>query len=315
MDLSGTMQGAGGVGGLLALSIHGGDHESDYYPTYDGNGNIVEYLDKFGETVAHYEYDPFGNDITPVADKGTLHDLFPYRFSTKPMDQVTGWYYYGYRYYDPVTGRWPSRDPIEEEGGINLYGFVGNDGVNWVDILGQKILLNAQSLIEGVPQGQNTFFMAIHQTGSVSIDQIRLFNSGFNTDLKPVDIPPDEKNKEHPGYTLNGSVTGPLTGYVDPRTHLTPDQFKAGKKFDISPNKAFNLVAPISYTFLGWLHIEGKKDSLIFCDVLEINTDTETFKIAGKYGNSPDYEMNYYIHTIEGRLFNGDQVSFFRLVP
>jgi len=31
---------------------------------------------------------------------------------------------------------WPSRDPIEEEGGFNLYGFVGNDGVNWIDLLG-----------------------------------------------------------------------------------------------------------------------------------------------------------------------------------
>ena len=41
--------------------------------------------------------------------------------------------YYGYRYYDPKTGRWPSRDPIEEEGGVNLYGFVGNDGPNIVD--------------------------------------------------------------------------------------------------------------------------------------------------------------------------------------
>jgi RHS repeat-associated protein len=46
--------------------------------------------------------------------------------------------YYGYRYYDPVTGRWPSRDPIEEEGGINLYGFVGNDGVNKSDYLGME---------------------------------------------------------------------------------------------------------------------------------------------------------------------------------
>jgi RHS repeat-associated protein len=45
-------------------------------------------------------------------------------------------YYYGYRYYDPETGRWPSRDPIEEQGGINLYGFVGNDGVNKWDLLG-----------------------------------------------------------------------------------------------------------------------------------------------------------------------------------
>jgi RHS repeat-associated protein len=45
--------------------------------------------------------------------------------------------YYGYRWYDPLTGRWPSRDPIEERGGLNLYGFVGSDGVNWIDILGK----------------------------------------------------------------------------------------------------------------------------------------------------------------------------------
>ena len=44
--------------------------------------------------------------------------------------------YYTYRYYDPKTGRWPSRDPIEEEGGLNLYGFVGNNGVNLVDLKG-----------------------------------------------------------------------------------------------------------------------------------------------------------------------------------
>ena len=44
--------------------------------------------------------------------------------------------YYGYRYYDPVTGRWPSRDPIEERGGMNLYGFVGNNGVNSWYLLG-----------------------------------------------------------------------------------------------------------------------------------------------------------------------------------
>lgn len=43
---------------------------------------------------------------------------------------------YGYRYYDPVTGRWPSRDPIGERGGENLYGFVGNNGVNSFDFLG-----------------------------------------------------------------------------------------------------------------------------------------------------------------------------------
>jgi hypothetical protein len=48
-------------------------------------------------------------------------------------------FYYGFRYYDPYAGRWPNRDPIEEEGGLNVYGFVGNDGVNYYDYLGLDI--------------------------------------------------------------------------------------------------------------------------------------------------------------------------------
>lgn len=43
-------------------------------------------------------------------------------------------------FYNPTTGRWPSRDPIEEEGGINLYGFVGNDPANTVDPLGEDFI-------------------------------------------------------------------------------------------------------------------------------------------------------------------------------
>ncbi len=45
---------------------------------------------------------------------------------------------YGFRYYEPVTGRWPSRDPIEERGGVNLYGFVGNGGVGRWHYLGKE---------------------------------------------------------------------------------------------------------------------------------------------------------------------------------
>jgi RHS repeat-associated protein len=44
--------------------------------------------------------------------------------------------YYGYRYYDTVTGRWPSKDPIDERGGVNLYSFVENDTVGRSDLLG-----------------------------------------------------------------------------------------------------------------------------------------------------------------------------------
>ena len=63
--------------------------------------------------------------------------------STKYTDDQTGLLYYGYRFYSPVTGRWASRDPIEEEGGINLYAYCGNDGVNTVDLLGLSKLVIA----------------------------------------------------------------------------------------------------------------------------------------------------------------------------
>jgi RHS repeat-associated protein len=56
-----------------------------------------------------------------------------YAFQSSPGIQVAC---YGYRYYDSATGRWPSRDPIEEDGGVNLYGFVGNDGLNAWDLFG-----------------------------------------------------------------------------------------------------------------------------------------------------------------------------------
>jgi RHS repeat-associated protein len=134
LDLSGGFQGAGGVGGLLSVNTVGG---SVHYPTYDGNGNITEYLTAAGDVAAHFEYDPFGN---LTAGSSANAASFPYRFSTKPQDAVTGLYYYGYRWYDPLTGRWPSRDPIGERGGVNLYGFIYNSPSATVDVEGMRPL-------------------------------------------------------------------------------------------------------------------------------------------------------------------------------
>ena len=78
-----------------------------------------------------------------------------FRSSTKYTDQETGLLDYGYRYYNPETGRWLSRDPIEEQGGVNLYGFVGNDGVNHWDVLGLDFIAAGSSRALGrhVPGG------------------------------------------------------------------------------------------------------------------------------------------------------------------
>ncbi len=53
-------------------------------------------------------------------------DENPFRFSSEYHDDETSFVYYNYRYYSPALGRWLSRDPIEEEGGVNLYGMCQN---------------------------------------------------------------------------------------------------------------------------------------------------------------------------------------------
>jgi hypothetical protein len=66
-----------------------------------------------------------------------------------PPPKTMGVTDYTYRWYDPLTGRWPSRDPIEEEGGIDLYGFMGNDIVNRWDYLGLAGCPSGECCIEG----------------------------------------------------------------------------------------------------------------------------------------------------------------------
>ena len=108
------------------------DGSQSYYPSYDGNGNVSEYLNSTSVVVAHYKYDVFGQAVA----SGIKADDFTHLFSTKQLDRDSGLYYYGYRYYDKNNGRWLGRDPITERGGINLYGFVNNDGMNRWDYLG-----------------------------------------------------------------------------------------------------------------------------------------------------------------------------------
>ena len=132
-DLSGSMQGAGGVGGLLEMSYYGSSR-TNCFAAYDGNGNVAALVNAAdGTALANYEYGPFGEGIRAT---GPVAKVNPFRFSTKYQDDESDLLYYGYRYYDSSTGRWLSRDPIQEQGGMNLSGFVGNNSVSAYDVLG-----------------------------------------------------------------------------------------------------------------------------------------------------------------------------------
>ncbi len=141
LDLSQTLQGAGGVGGLLCVNV-GGAVPAAMFPCYDGNGNVVALVDAAsGAVVAEYDYSPFGETVKAA---GPAAEGNPFRFSTKYLDESQpsafspqpSLYYYGYRYYQPGIGRWANRDPVGERGGVNLHGFARNGPIRRVDYLG-----------------------------------------------------------------------------------------------------------------------------------------------------------------------------------
>jgi RHS repeat-associated protein len=135
LDLSGTPQGAGGVGGLLFVG-HFASAIGYHAVACDGNGNVAALVDAAdGTESARYEYGPFGE---PLRITGPMGKVNPLRFSTQFADDWTGDLKYLYRDYRPDLGRWPSPDPIEERGGENVYGFGRNSAVTGVDVLGNS---------------------------------------------------------------------------------------------------------------------------------------------------------------------------------
>ena len=133
LDLSGTPQGAGGVGGLLALSTFN-LQPSTYFYAYDGNGNVRGMIDgKEGNSAARYDSGPFAE---PVRSSGTMAAANPMRFSTKYQDGDSDFFYYGYRFYASQHGKWLSRDPVTRYYDDNIYSMLKNSLPNTIDILG-----------------------------------------------------------------------------------------------------------------------------------------------------------------------------------
>ena len=100
-------------------------------------------LDTNGDVVERYRFSAFGvrTIFSPTwAEQSASSFDFDFGFHGQFLEVESGYYDYGFRYYSPELGRWVNRDPIEEEGGENIYGFVGSNGIGAFDALGLKIL-------------------------------------------------------------------------------------------------------------------------------------------------------------------------------
>ena len=224
-DKSGTEQGAGGVEGLLAVSVDG----VFYIPCYDHNGNIILYVSETGSIAAQYTYDPYGNIVD---SSGNLADVFSFGFSTQYHDRETGMVGYKRRFYRPDLGRWLNRDPIEEEGGENLYAFCANNPILYYDILGMsfwddlidsaKVAVGLCGIVSGTILGAATSWTGVGAVGgfamvAIGIDQVMegvhsiysRVTGGPATDTSPI-----KEFISYSSYAITGSQNSKLEQYA-----------------------------------------------------------------------------------------------------
>jgi RHS repeat-associated protein len=141
-DVNGTLGGAGGIGGLVAN--HDYVASTTQYYRHDGLGNVTEVRAAVDNSVlCRYTYSPFGQ---VVVQEGTYQQ--PFRFQTKLFVGGCGLGYWGYRWYDPASGLWLSKDPLREAGGLNMYAYCVDDPLDCYDPTGLKWWREWQVLFE-----------------------------------------------------------------------------------------------------------------------------------------------------------------------
>jgi len=132
-------------------------NKKEYYAR-DHLGSVRDVLDEKGNSIARYDYDPYGNLTSDPAKAPE------FGYAGMHYHAQSGLYLTKYRAYDPQSGRWLSRDPIGEAGGINLYAYVEGNPVSFIDPLGlativfiDNTLFNSHmSVLVGDPTGINS---------------------------------------------------------------------------------------------------------------------------------------------------------------
>ena len=200
---------------------------SEVIPVSIGIKHFAHAYDCIGNVVAEYTYDAFGKTI---AQSGPMAEVFRLRFSTKYYDSETGLYYYGYRFYSPSLMRWLNRDPIEEAGGLNLYGFCGNCAVCMYDKDGRAYFIKRR--LDYIPWidcfAQNADRDMSNQE---AVHEQLIFEDG----KKPTDI----------GY-FSDSTTKTDTVWKTRKWVRVP-----GKYNDCVMRKAVQQVQPLPYSLIG----------------------------------------------------------------
>ena len=137
-----------GIDRLLAVKIGG----ESYYPLTDIQGTVWGYVNSQNNIVARWQYDAWGNVVEESVSVPALATL-RYRFQGREWSAATGLTNFRMRWYDSVTGRWLSKDPIGLSGGLNLYAFCGNNPICRIDVYGTLSWDEAMAYASGFVDG------------------------------------------------------------------------------------------------------------------------------------------------------------------
>ena len=122
-----------GIDNILAMTVYEGENAGTYYYLRDHLGSVIAITDSGGSMVEQYRYDAWGRvsvfdaNGDPIAMSAIGNR---YLWQGREYSWNTGLYYFRARWYDPLTARWLSKDPIGISGGLNQYTFCSNSPVN-----------------------------------------------------------------------------------------------------------------------------------------------------------------------------------------
>ena len=159
-DASGTTTYTYGLQRISEDQIVNGGWTPSFYG-YDGGGNVRQLTNSAGALTDTYEYDAFGNKINST---GTSPNNYLYR--GEQYDGDLGLYYLRARYYNPATGRFMSRDPLDgnttDPRTLRKYLYVGGDPVNGIDPRGREEQVEDTSLTARIAKVPFTVSCLIH---------------------------------------------------------------------------------------------------------------------------------------------------------
>ena len=135
--------------GLISMERGG----NSYYYHTDHLGTVRFLTDEQGNRVESYDYDAFGNLLTPPSSFNT------HLYTGEDWDGETSLLYLRARYYKPEVGRFISRDPVGYRGGMNLYVYVGNNPLNRADLKGTGIAFGLYEVCMSLKPGESIWIV------------------------------------------------------------------------------------------------------------------------------------------------------------